>query len=282
MHRLSVVIVNYNVRELLLECLRRVQRASKGIDAEVFVVDNASSDGSREAVTAAFPSVRFIENAENVGFAKANNIAIRQCNSQYILLLNPDLFIEDDTLQKVLAEADKLDDLGALGARMVDGDGRYLGESKRNRPTLWRSFCKIAGLASLFKTSKLFASYYNVALKDTEQGRTDVLCGAFMLLNSAALGSKALLPECYFMFGEDIDLSVSILEAGYRNYYLPVTVTHLKGKSTNHRSRTYYEAFYGSMAIYTERHSRCWLTKKLVKFAVKLIIEHKCFWSQKK
>lgn len=272
MHRLSVIIVNYKVKDLLLECLARVRRAAEGLDVEAFVVDNASFDGSAEAVATSFPDVNYIQSAENVGFAKANNIAIRKSDSQYILLLNPDLFIEDDTLRRVLAEADELENLGAIGVRMVDGDGKFLKESKRNRPTLWRSFCKIVGLTKLFPNSPLFASYYNVRLKESEKGRTDVLCGAFMLLNSAVLKEKALLPECYFMFGEDVDLSVSIVDAGFYNYYLPITVTHLKGKSSNHRSCAYYEAFYGSMSNYVDRHSRCPLTKALVRIAVKVII----------
>ena len=272
MHKLSVIVVSYNVRDLLLQCLERVERASKGLDVEVFVVDNASSDGSAEAVSKAFPYITVIQNTENVGFAKANNIAIRKSDSQYILLLNPDLFIEEDTLRQVLAEADQLENWGAIGVRMIDREGNFLKESKRNRPTLWRSFCKITGLTKLIPTCPVFASYYNVRLKEGEKGMTGVLCGAFMLLNYAALKEKALLPECYFMFGEDVDLSVSILDAGYFNYYLPITVTHLKGKSSSHRSRAYYEAFYGSMSIYVDRHSRCPLTKALVRVAVKLII----------
>jgi len=275
MHRLSIIIVNFNAKEILLECLRRVKRASEGIDVEFFVVDNGSTDGSKEAVESAFTNVKYIYCKENIGFAKANNIAIRQSNSKYILLLNPDLFVSDDTIKSVLSQADTLERFGALGVRMVNGDGEFLPESKRNRPTLWNSFCKITRLGGLFPNSSVFASYYNVKLGESEMGRTDVLCGAFMLINSAELKEKAILPECYFMFGEDVDLSISILESGYYNYYLPITVTHLKGKCSNHHSKEYYEAFYGSMSIYYDRHSNCKFSKFLVKKAVSFIIKIK-------
>lgn len=275
MHTLSVIIVNYKVKDLLTECLRRVMRASEGMDVEVFVVDNASDDGSADAVAAAFPTVKFIQCTENVGYARANNLAIRRSDSKYVLLLNPDLFIENDTLRTVCAEADKLEKFGALGVRMVDGNGKFLPESKRNKPTLWNSFCKIIGLSSLIPSCPLFASYYNNRLKENEKGRTSVLSGAFMLLNASLIKEKDLLPECYFMFGEDIDLSVSILEEGYYNYYLPVTVTHLKGKSTNHHSKSYYESFYGSMSIYYRRHSKNRLSRAVVRVITKLIIKIK-------
>lgn len=275
MHKLSVIVVNYKVKDLLLHCLSLVEQASVGMDVEVFVVDNASGDGSAEAVAASFPTVKFIQSDENVGFAKANNIAIRESDSQYVLLLNPDLFIQTDTLKLVCEFADKANCFGALGVRMVDGNGVFLPESKRNRPSLWNSFCKVSGFTKLFPKSGLFASYYNVSLKEDEVGETDVLAGAFMLLNRALLKEKTLLPECYFMYGEDVDLSVSIIESGLKNYYYPVTVTHLKGESTNRRSKSFYNAFYGSMSIYYDRHSKNPFTKWIVRCLVKLIIKIK-------
>ncbi len=272
---MSVIIVNYKVKALLMQCLERVIEASKGMNVEVFVVDNNSNDGSQEAVEAAFPQVAYIQSGDNLGFAKANNIAIRRSNAKYVLLLNPDVFIQPDCLKQVCRFADNAEKFGALGVRMIDSDGNFLPESKRNRPTLWNSFCKIVGLAKLFPDSKCFASYYNVSLKETEAGRTDVLAGAFMLINREKLGVQTELCEDYFMFGEDVDLSVSILEKGFYNYYLPITVTHLKGKSTNRHSKKYIEAFYGSMSIYFNRYDRCAFSKLLVKMAVRCIIKIK-------
>lgn len=276
MRQLSIVIVTYNAKDYLIKCLECVRSASDGIDTEIFVVDNASTDGSREAVTTTFPDVEYIYNAENQGFAKANNIAIKKANGKYVLLLNPDVYISDDTLKRVCHFADAKPDLGALGVRMLNEDGEFLPESKRNKPNIWNSFCKLIGLTSIWPESKVFASYYNVALKENECGYTEVLPGAFMLLNKAKLGETAMLCEDYFMYGEDIDLSVSILDAGYKNYYCgDITVTHLKGKCTDKSSEHIITAFYKSMSIYYSRHSSSIIAKSLVKFATSAIIKMK-------
>lgn len=273
MCQLTVVIVTYNAKAYLLKCLECLEKASEGMDVEVVVVDNASADGSESAVRGAFPNVDYIYSAENLGFAKANNIAIRKASSKYVLLLNPDVFISEDTLKRAYEFAESQPDMGALGVRMINGDGVFLPESKRNKPTLWNSFCKITGLASLLPKSRVFASYYNVTLSEYETGYTPVLAGAFMLLNKKALGNAALLCEDYFMYGEDIDFSVSVLDAGYRNYYCgDITVQHLKGKCTDKSSPKIIEAFYNSMSIYYRRHSRNPVTRTIVDAVTKLII----------
>lgn len=276
MAELSVVIVTYNAKAYLVKCLECVRSASVGMDVEIMVVDNASTDGSKDAVLEAFPAIDYIYNTENLGFAKANNIAIRRASGKYVLLLNPDVFISDDTLRRTLEFAESKPDLGALGVRMINGDGVFLPESKRNKPTLWNSFCKFTGLTRLLPNSKVFASYYNVSLAEDECGYTDVLSGAFTLLNNAKLGDAALICEDYFMYGDDIDLSVSILEAGYRNYYCgDITVTHLKGKCTDKASPEIIEAFYNSMDIYYRRHSKSPLTRAIVQFITKAAIRVK-------
>lgn len=273
MRQLTVVIVTYNAKPYLLKCLESVSKASDGIDVEVFVVDNASTDGSEEAVRSAYPNVDYICSKENLGFAKANNIAIRKASGKYLLLLNPDVFISEDTLKRVYEFAESKPDMGALGVRMVNEEGVFLPESKRNKPTLWNSFCKLTGLTSRLPKSRVFASYYNVTLSEYETGFTSVLSGAFMLLNREALGNTALLCEDYFMYGEDIDLSVSVLDAGYRNYYCgDITVQHLKGKCTDKSSPKIIEAFYNSMNIYYRRHSGNALAKALVHLVTKAII----------
>ena len=276
MCQLSVVIVTYNARAYLIKCLECVRKASKYISVEVIVIDNASTDGSEEAVSSTFNDVDYIYSTENLGFAKANNIGIRKASGKYVLLLNPDVFIENDTLKKALEFAEAKSDFGALGVRMIDGEGNFLPESKRNKPTLWNSFCKFTGLTQLLPKSKVFASYYNVSLAENECGYTPVLAGAFMLLNKAALGDTALLCEDYFMYGEDIDLSVSILDSGRRNYYCgDITVTHLKGKCTDKASAKIIEAFYKSMDIYYRRHSKNPLARDVVRFTTKAIIRVK-------
>ncbi|MCQ2337200.1 MAG: glycosyltransferase family 2 protein [Paludibacteraceae bacterium] len=272
MNTLSVIIVNYKVKDLLLQCLECVDKASQGIDMQVFVVDNASGDGAETAVKGKFPNVKYIQNKENVGFAKANNVAIRKADSKYILLLNPDVLIPENCLKDVLDFASKAENFGALGVRMIDGDGVYLPESKRNKPNIWNSLCKISGLTKAFPKSRLFASYYNTELKENEQGSTDILAGAFMLINKEALGDAALLCEDYFMFGEDVDLSRTILDRGLYNYYVPITVIHLKGKSTNKRSKEYLNAFYGSMSIYYNRYHKSRIGRWIVRKAVNAII----------
>ena len=155
MRQLTVVIVTYNAKQYLLKCLEYLGKASEGMDVEVIVVDNASADGSEEAVRDAYPNVEYIYSTENLGFAKANNIAIRKASGKYVLLLNPDVFISEDTLRRVLEFAESKPDMGALGVRMINGDGVFLPESKRNKPTLWNSFCKITGLASMMPESRL-------------------------------------------------------------------------------------------------------------------------------
>lgn len=276
MCQLSVVIVTYNARAYLIKCLECVRKASKGISVEVIVTDNASTDGSEEAVSSTFNDVDYIYSTENLGFAKANNIGIRKAQGDYVLLLNPDVFIDEDTLKRAYDFATSKPDFGALGVRMIDGDGKFLPESKRNKPTLWNSFCKFSGLTSLLPKSKVFASYYNISLAENECGYTPVLAGAFILLNKAALGDTALLCEDYFMYGEDIDLSVSILDSGRRNYYCgDITIVHLKGKCTDKASAKIIEAFYKSMDIYYRRHSKNPLAKAVVRFITKTIIRVK-------
>ncbi len=253
--KLSVVIVNYNVEHFLEQALASVFKAMRGIDGEVFVVDNRSADHSVEMVRQKFPQVRLIANQENVGFARANNQAIRESAGEYVLLLNPDTLVEEDTFEKCLAFMDATPDAGGLGVKMVNGQGEFLPESKRGIPFPAVAFYKLFGLSKLFPHSRKFGSYHLTYLDNDEIHSVEVLSGAFMLLRRSVLDKIGLLDEDYFMYGEDIDLSYRILKGGYKNYYFPKTrIIHYKGESTKKGSLNYVHVFYKAMQIFAQKH----------------------------
>ena len=253
--KLSIVIVNYNVEHFLEQCLFSVRKAVANIEAEVFVVDNNSVDGSLKMLAEKFPEVKVIANKDNVGFSRANNQAIRVSTGEYVLLLNPDTVVEDDTFTKTIAFMDSHPDAGGLGVKMVDGKGRFLPESKRGLPTPATAFYKMFGLAKLFPHSKRFARYYLGHLDNDEINEVEILSGAFMLMRRETLDKSGLLDETFFMYGEDIDLSYRIILAGYKNYYFPKTrIIHYKGESTKKTSVNYVLVFYKAMEIFVKKH----------------------------
>ncbi len=255
MKKLSVVIVNYNVSYFLEQALLSVVKACEKISAEIFVVDNNSADDSVEMVKTRFPQVKLIANTDNPGFSKANNQAIRQAQGEYILLLNPDTVVEEDTFIRCCAFLDDHPEGGALGVKMIDGKGNFLPESKRGLPTPWVAFYKVFGLAALFPKSKRFGSYHLGYLDKDQVHQVDILSGAFMLLRKSALDKVGLLDEEYFMYGEDIDLSYRFIKAGYKNYYFPHTsIIHYKGESTKRTSINYVFVFYRAMIIFARKH----------------------------
>ncbi len=253
--KLSVIIVSYNVRHFLEQCLYSVRAASVGIDTEIFVVDNASVDGSVKMVKEKFPEVKCIANQENAGFAKANNQAIRQSTGEYVLLLNPDTIVETDTFNKIIAFMEIHADAGGLGVKMVDGTGKFLPESKRGLPTPGVAFCKVFGLSRLFPKSKTFNKYHLGYLDKETTHQVEILAGAFMLIRKSVLNEIGLLDEDFFMYGEDIDLSYRIIKAGYHNYYFPdARIIHYKGESTKKGSLNYVFVFYNAMIIFARKH----------------------------
>lgn len=253
--KLSIVIVNYNVEHFLEQCLFSVRKAIANIEAEVYVVDNNSVDGSLKMLAEKFPEVKVIANKDNVGFSRANNQAIRISTGEYVLLLNPDTVVEDDTFTKTIEFMDSHPDAGGLGVKMVDGKGRFLPESKRGLPTPATAFYKMFGLAKLFPHSKRFASYYMGHLDNDEINEVEILSGAFMLMRRETLDKCGLLDETFFMYGEDIDLSYRIILAGYKNYYYPKTrIIHYKGESTKKTSVNYVLIFYKAMEIFVKKH----------------------------
>jgi GT2 family glycosyltransferase len=253
--KLSVIIVNYNVKYFLEQCLYSVTKAAMKVETEVFLVDNNSVDGSVEMVRQKFPKVHVIANAKNVGFSKANNQAISASQGEYVLLLNPDTVVEEDTFSKVVAFMDAHADAGGLGVKMIDGSGRFLPESKRGLPTPSVAFYKIFGLSALFPRSRTFGKYHLGYLDRDKVHEVEVLAGAFMLMRRSVLHKTGLLDEDFFMYGEDIDMSYRIVKAGFKNYYFPETsIIHYKGESTKKSSVNYVFVFYNAMVIFARKH----------------------------
>lgn len=253
--KLSVIIVNYNVEFFLEQCLLSVEKALDGIESEIWVVDNNSVDYSVRMLKSKFPNIKLILNKNNIGFSKANNQAIRKAQGEYILLLNPDTIVEEDTFHKVLAYMDENSEVGGLGIKMLDGKGKFLAESKRGLPTPPVAFYKIFGLAKLFPKSKIFGRYHLGFLDKNEIHEVDVLAGAFMLMPKKVLDEIGLLDERFFMYGEDIDLSYRITKAGFKNIYFPKTsIIHFKGESTKKSSANYVFVFYRAMALFAQKH----------------------------
>lgn len=232
-----------------------MQAAVINLDAEILVVDNNSVDGSVEMLKEKFADITLIESGANLGFSKGNNLAIRRAKGEYVLLLNPDTFVEEDTLKKCCQFMDEHPDAGGLGIYMVDGAGEFLPESKRALPTPLVAFYKIAGLSNLFPKSERFGKYHLGYLDKNETHEVEVLSGAFMMMRKETLDKVGLLDEDYFMYGEDIDLSYRITQGGYKNYYYPeAKIIHYKGESTKKTSVNYVFVFYNAMIIFAKKH----------------------------
>ena len=273
MIQLSIVIVNYNVKHFLIKCLESIERADKSnFNLEVIVVDNASIDGSVAAVKHKFPKIKIIESESNLGFSKANNLGFNIAKGDYILALNPDTIIQEDTLIKCLEFMAQNPDCGVMGVKMIDGSGNYLPESKRGKPDLWNSLCKFSGLTALFPKNAIFSGYYMGHLDENKIQKVEVLCGAFMFFRSQTLKEMEGFDEDYFMYGEDIDLSQKIIKAGWNVVYFPETrIIHFKGESTKKTSLNYIRSFYSAMSIYVGKNYHGWqgnLMKALIKLSI--------------
>lgn len=253
--KLSIIIVNYNVRYFLSACLQSIQAAVKNIDAEIFVVDNNSSDLSVDMLRTDFPEIILIDNNFNAGFSKANNQAISCAKGEYILLLNPDTIVEEDCFEKCIAYMDEHMEVGGMGVKMIDGAGRFLPESKRGLPTPAVAFFKISGLSKLFPKSKRFGKYHLGFLDENEISEIEILSGAYMFMRKSVIDKIGGLDEAFFMYGEDIDMSYRITAAGYKNVYFPRSrIIHFKGESTKKSSVNYVLVFYRAMIIFAKKH----------------------------
>ena len=270
--KVSVVIVNFRVGHYLAQCLHSVYKALEGIDGEIFVVDNDSGDDSISFLRSLYPDVIYIENRENVGFARANNIAIRQARGEYILLLNPDTVINEGLIRDCITLLDSDINIGATGVRMLNQDGTFALESRRGIPTPFTAFCKMLGLCRVFPKSHVFGRYYMRYLDEHQATPVEVISGACMFIRSSVLDKCGLLDEDYFMYGEDIDLSYRLLQTGKQNYYLPTVMMHYKGESSNKNTYRYVYIFYQAMYIFFRKHYShySWLVSVPIRTAIYL------------
>jgi GT2 family glycosyltransferase len=252
---LSVIIVSYNVRDYLRQALHSVIAAAAGISHEITVVDNCSSDGSAQTVRDEFRSVRLIASDTNEGYSAACNRGIRASTGDFLLVLNPDTVVSADAFVNALTFMREHPGAGAAGARMTDGNGRFLPESKRGFPSPLTSLFRLTGMGRLFPRSSLFNAYYLGNMPENQICRADILTGAFMLIRREALDRVGLFDTSYFMYGEDIDISWRIRQAGYYNYYLPdVHITHFKGRSALSDPEQSLKHFYGAMKIFARKY----------------------------
>ena len=252
--QLSIIILNYNVRYFLELCVLSVQKAIQNLDAEIIVIDNNSSDDSCAMMKQLFPNIKLIENKENSGFPKGNNIAVKEAKGEYICILNPDTVVAEDTFEKVLAFAKSKTDIGIVGCKLIDGTGNFLPESKRGIPTPWVAFTKIFGLYKLFTKSSLFNKYYAQHLGENQTGKVDILVGAFMVMKRELYNQLEGFDENCFMYADDIDLSYRALLLQKQNYYFHETaVIHYKGESTV-KDATYMKHFREFMNFFYKKH----------------------------
>lgn len=252
--QLSVIILNYNVRHFLELCLKSVESAIVGIEAEIIVVDNNSPDDSCEMVRSLFPGVTLIENRENSGFPKGNNIGVAQAKGEFVCILNPDTVVAEDTFGRVLDFARRQTNLGIVGCKLIDGRGNFLPESKRGIPTPFTAFTKVAGLYKFLPT--IFGKYYAMHLKPEQTGKVEILVGAFMLMKRELYLSVGGFDEACFMYSDDIDLSYTVLKSGRQNFYFAdTTVIHYKGESTI-RDGLYMMRFREAMNFFYRKHFR--------------------------
>ena len=255
--QLSVIILSYNVRYFLEQCVLSVRKALENIDGEIIVIDNNSTDDSCAMMKELFPNVKLIENKDNLGFPKGNNIGVSQAKGEYICILNPDTVVAEDTFEKILnfvtlsAVEVPNSEIGILGCKLIDGTGSFLPESKRGVPTPWVAFTKIFGL---YKISNLFGKYYAQHLTENQSGQADILVGAFMVMKRELYNDIGGFDENCFMYSDDIDLSYMALKKGKANYYFhETTIIHYKGESTI-RDEKYMKRFQEAMNFFYSKH----------------------------
>lgn len=252
--QLSVIILNYNVKHFLEVCLKSVQKAIATIDAEIIVVDNASTDGSKEMMHSLFPEITYLYQKENSGFPKGNNIGVNLAKGEFICILNPDTIVAEDTFVKLIEEYTTLENPGILGCHLIDGAGNFLPESKRGIPTPWVAFTKVLSLYQWFPNNKWFNQYYAQHLNENQKGNVDILVGAFMLMKRSLYLEVGGFDEGCFMYSDDIDLSYLSIKNGKKNYYVPYTsVIHFKGESTL-KDGLYMKRFKEAMQFFYKKH----------------------------
>ena len=254
---LSIIIVNYNVKEFLRQSLRSVQQATQEFPAEIIVVDNASQDGSADMVAREFPQVRLIRSAKNLGFARANNLALREARGRFLVLINPDTVVQEDTFKVLLQFFDSHPDAGMAGCKILNPDGSLQLACRRSIPTPWVAFTKLVGLSRLFPRSRLFGRYNLTYLDSNRTTEVEAISGSFMMLRSGVVKRVGPLDEHFFMYGEDLDWCYRIRQAGWKIYYVPDTqIVHYKGASSKKARLDTLLFFYRAMLLFARKHFR--------------------------
>lgn len=262
--KISVIIVSYNARYHLEHCLYSVEKSLENMEGEIIVVDNDSPERTVDFVRLKFPKVHFVESKENLGFAKANNIGVEKATGKYVLILNPDTLIPENLFEKILPFADLHPEMGAMGVRLIDANGKFHPESKRNIPTFKNTFGKLFGTLINKKNSK---GYYKTEVDEFEIAPTEILVGAFMLMRRETYKKVKGFDTRYFMYGEDIDLSYTLILNGYVNYYFgKISVIHYKGESTR-KDKKYLKIFFGAMELFIKKYYR----KNLMEYLLYLL-----------
>lgn len=254
--KLSVIIVNYNVKYFIEVCLHSVLKAAKGIETEVIVVDNKSQDGSCEMIRDKYPEVTLIENKENAGFGRANNQGVAIAKGEYILFINPDTVMPEDFLQKQIQYLDDHPDAGSVGPRLIDGKGKYAPDGKKSFPSFSVAIFKTTGINKLFSKSPYFNKYYAVHVQEHETAEVDMLSGCCMMVRRSVIDEiGGAFDEAFFMYCEDFDLSYRIQQAGYKNIYYPeTTLIHYKGESTRKATISHVKIFNDALTVFVKKH----------------------------
>lgn len=267
---LSIIIVNYNVKEFLLNLLASLEKASKNISSEIIVVDNNSTDDSIALVKQKYPSVITIENKNNVGFGIANNQGLEIAKGENILLINPDTLVKEDTLETMIRFLDDNSEVGIAGCKVLNPDGTLQLACRRSFPRPWVSFTKVIGLSKMFPKSKLFAKYNLTYLDENDSNEVDAISGSFMILKKEVYEKVGGFDKDFFMYGEDLDLCYRIQQAGYKVFYVSSTeIIHYKGESTKRSTIDETKVFYGAMQLFVRKHlSSSILVGLILQFAI--------------
>ncbi len=270
MYDLSIIIVNYNVKEFLLNLIDSIKKASSGMSVEIIVVDNASEDGSIESLRENHPDVVLIENKENLGFGKANNIGLEKANGKYLLMINPDTIVREDTLTKMISFFESHPDAGMAGCKVLNPNGTLQLACRRSFPGPWTSFTKVTGLSTLFPKSKLFAKYNLTYLDENQTYEVDAISGSFMMMKKEVYNKVGGFDPQFFMYGEDLDLCYRVQQAGYKVYYYHETeIIHYKGESTKRSSIDETRVFYDAMKLFVQKHlSTSFIVEFILRFAI--------------
>jgi len=267
---LSIIIVNYNVKEFLQNLLHSIEKASLNISHEIIIVDNASDDGSVELIREKFPSVKLIANTENLGFGKANNQALAIAEGKYLLLINPDTIVSEDTFDKMISFFENNSGAGLAGCKILNPDGTLQLACRRSFPGPWTSFCKVTGLSNLFPKNKLFARYNLTYLNEDQTYEVDAISGSFMMMRKETYDTVGGFDEEFFMYGEDLDLCYRIQQAGFKVYYVHTTqIIHYKGESTKRSRLDETKVFYDAMHLFVKKHfSGSFLVEVILRSAI--------------